>query len=190
MHLDPPDDRDRAFTALLSILLDVSSQASCPAGFVSPDRLAGCSPEELSHAITVYRQMLAQDRTRLAAYRGLGIALRLLGDVRAAVVTFEEGLRLRKELLDRPAQRGLDLQAANAFDEAIEHFRAADASLRGIVALDFELGKTLMAAGDLVPAARAFAEVCRLDPGDQAARVALRELRVGGTDGRGGLRSD
>jgi len=135
------------------------------------------SQQAFEPAIRYYREFLAAVPNHAGAIANLAIALAAIGETDAALEQFRRGADVDPANPEAHMNLALALIEHERFDEATEHARRAAELAPALPAPHDLYGRLLARQGKVDEAIAEFEQVLRLDPGNVAAREALRLLR-------------
>jgi len=138
--------------------------------------LALIQQNQLDEGIALLQRSVQQDPGNALAHFSLGQAFAAKNDFTQAVVEYGLALQYQPDFGDAHNELGVALARLNRFSEAAEHFRQALREQPSVPDLHFNLASALNAAGDKQGAMAEYAEVLKLNPGDQAAAEELQKL--------------
>jgi predicted O-linked N-acetylglucosamine transferase (SPINDLY family) len=138
----------------------------------------------LEEAVSLYRQVLAQDPSHANAHGNLGAALRGLGRLDEAVAAYRRSLEILPHSAAVQNNLGNVLTQLRRYPEAEAAFREAVRIAPDYAGAYANLGGMLHAAGRAQDAAWAYRQVLRIEPNNSQAHFDLGSMlqEIGGAD--------
>ena len=143
------------------------------------------SQGKVDEAISRFQEAVRLKPDYADAHANIGLALASKGQLDSAIASYNRALQLRPAFAEVHNNLGFALARQGKLDESIEHYNEAIRHKPDFVLAHINRGLSLANLNRQADAIAAFREVLRLDPGNQMATNAVRQLSSPGAQSPG-----